>query len=145
MGRQPFQDEASLKRFPAKAGPGLDPGWKPVRVKKTRQIMKLKPRFDSIETEKASRGCLVARVFPARIVPELSACTFSATLSRRNGSDEIRPPPVRRALDLECPLADAVRLVPKSELERARLIREARAIYQSIFPDTEAPKQPKRG
>lgn len=27
-----------------------------------------------------------------------------------------------------------VRLVPKSELERLRLIREARAIYDSIFP-----------
>jgi hypothetical protein len=29
---------------------------------------------------------------------------------------------------------DVVRFVPKSELERARLIREARAIYDSIFP-----------
>src|SRR5713101_8983289 len=42
-----------LKRFPAKACPGLDPGWRPVRVKKTRQIKNLEPRFDSIETEKA--------------------------------------------------------------------------------------------
>jgi hypothetical protein len=39
--------------FRAKACPGLDPGWKPVRVKKTRQIKKLEPRFDSIETEQA--------------------------------------------------------------------------------------------
>jgi hypothetical protein len=31
----------------------LDPGWKPVRIKKTRQIRNLEPRFDSIETEKA--------------------------------------------------------------------------------------------
>jgi hypothetical protein len=28
--------------------------------------------------------------------------------------------------------------VPKSELERVRLIREARAIYDSIFPPTDA-------
>ena len=28
--------------------------------------------------------------------------------------------------------------VPKSELERIRLIREARAIYDSIFPPTDA-------
>jgi len=28
--------------------------------------------------------------------------------------------------------------VPKSELERVRLIREARAIYDSIFPQTDA-------
>jgi hypothetical protein len=27
-------------------------GWRPVRVKKTRQIRNLDPRFDSIETEK---------------------------------------------------------------------------------------------
>jgi hypothetical protein len=36
---------AGLKRFQAK--------WAPVRVKKTRQIKNLEPRFDSIETEKA--------------------------------------------------------------------------------------------
>ena len=36
---------ASLERFEAK--------WRPVRVKKTRQIKNLAPRFDSIETEKA--------------------------------------------------------------------------------------------
>jgi hypothetical protein len=35
----------SLKRFQAK--------WTPVRVKKTRQIKNLEPRFDSIETEEA--------------------------------------------------------------------------------------------
>jgi arsenate reductase len=39
-----------LERFRAKACPGLDPGWLPVRVKKTRQINNLEPRFDSIET-----------------------------------------------------------------------------------------------
>src|SRR5882672_2987921 len=33
--------------------------WRPVRVKKTRQIKNLEPRFDSIETEKA----LAARFF----------------------------------------------------------------------------------
>ena len=33
-----------LERFQAK--------WKPVRVKKTRQIKNLEPRFDSIETER---------------------------------------------------------------------------------------------
>ncbi|WP_448032115.1 hypothetical protein [Bradyrhizobium liaoningense] len=31
-------------------------------------------------------------------------------------------------------MGEIVRFVPKSELERARLIREARAIYDSIFP-----------
>jgi hypothetical protein len=30
-----------------------------------------------------------------------------------------------------------IRFIPKSELERARLIREARAIYDSIFPPTD--------
>jgi hypothetical protein len=31
-------------------------------------------------------------------------------------------------------VGDIVRFIPKSELERARLIAEARAIYDSIFP-----------
>ena len=34
-------------------------------------------------------------------------------------------------------MGDIVRFVPKSELERARLIAEARAIYDSIFPPAE--------
>jgi hypothetical protein len=34
-------------------------------------------------------------------------------------------------------MGDIVRLVPKSELERIRLIREARAIYDSVFPPTD--------
>ncbi|MET3907010.1 hypothetical protein ABID59_001341 [Bradyrhizobium sp. S3.3.6] len=37
-------------------------------------------------------------------------------------------------------MGEIVRLIPKSELERARLIREARAIYDSIFPPS-APDQ----
>ena len=35
------------------------------------------------------------------------------------------------------PMGDIVQLVLKSELERMRLIREARAIYDSIFPQTD--------
>lgn len=31
-------------------------------------------------------------------------------------------------------MGEIVRFIPNSELERARLIREARAIYDSIFP-----------
>ena len=31
-------------------------------------------------------------------------------------------------------MGEVIRFVPKSELERARLIREARSIYESIFP-----------
>ena len=31
-------------------------------------------------------------------------------------------------------MGEVVRIIPNSELERARLIREARAIYDSIFP-----------
>jgi hypothetical protein len=34
----------------------------------------------------------------------------------------------------EPPMGEVVRFVPKSELERARLIREARANYERIFP-----------
>ena len=35
-------------------------------------------------------------------------------------------------------MGEIVELVSKSELERLRLIREARAIYDSIFPATDA-------
>ena len=35
-------------------------------------------------------------------------------------------------------MGEIVEFVTKSELERLRLIREARAIYDSIFPPTEA-------
>jgi hypothetical protein len=35
-------------------------------------------------------------------------------------------------------MGEVIRFIPKAELERARLIREARAIYESIFPP-EAP------
>jgi hypothetical protein len=31
-------------------------------------------------------------------------------------------------------MGEVIRFIPKSELERARLVREARAIYESIFP-----------
>jgi hypothetical protein len=41
----PLKPGPTLERFQAK--------WKPVRVKKTRQIKNLEPCFDSIETEKA--------------------------------------------------------------------------------------------
>ena len=35
-------------------------------------------------------------------------------------------------------MGEIMEFIPKSELERARLIREARAIYDSIFPPTDA-------
>ena len=39
-------------------------------------------------------------------------------------------------------MSDVVRFVPKSELERARLIAEARAIYDSIFPPAAPDRAP---
>jgi tRNA threonylcarbamoyladenosine modification (KEOPS) complex Pcc1 subunit len=35
-------------------------------------------------------------------------------------------------------MSEFVQFVPKSELERIKLIREARAIYESVFPSTDA-------
>lgn len=43
------------------------------------------------------------------------------------------------------PVGDIIRFVPKSELERARLIREARAIYDSIFPPAAPDRPPQDG
>jgi len=34
-------------------------------------------------------------------------------------------------------MGEVVRFIPKSERERARLVREARAIYDSIFPPSD--------
>ncbi len=34
-------------------------------------------------------------------------------------------------------MGDVIEFIPKSEFERIRLIREARAIYDSIFPPTD--------
>lgn len=42
-------------------------------------------------------------------------------------------------------MGDIVRFIPKSELERARLIREARAIYDSIFPPAAPDRAPQGG
>ena len=39
-------------------------------------------------------------------------------------------------------MGEIVRFIPKSELERARLIQEARAIYDSIFPPSAANEVP---
>ena len=39
---------------------------------------------------------------------------------------------------LEAHVGEVIRFVQKSELERARLVREARAIYDSIFPPADA-------
>jgi hypothetical protein len=44
-------------------------------------------------------------------------------------------------------MGEVIRFVPKSELERIRLIREARAIYDSIFPPGNSvaePRQPQK-
>ena len=38
-------------------------------------------------------------------------------------------------------MCEVIRFVPKSERERARLIREARAIYDSIFPPAAVSEQ----
>jgi hypothetical protein len=40
-------------------------------------------------------------------------------------------------------MGDVIQFIPKSERERIRLIREARAIYDSIFPSNEPEISPK--
>jgi len=39
-------------------------------------------------------------------------------------------------------MGEIVRFIPKSELERARIIREARAIYDRIFPPADQVSEP---
>ena len=38
------------------------------------------------------------------------------------------------ALQLEANMGHVIRFIPKAERERLRLIREARAMYDSVFP-----------
>ena len=38
-------------------------------------------------------------------------------------------------------MGEVIRFVPKSERERARLIREARAIYDSVFPPSDSVRE----
>jgi hypothetical protein len=40
-------------------------------------------------------------------------------------------------------MGEVVRLTSKSELERIRLIKEARAIYESIFPPAKPVSEPR--
>jgi hypothetical protein len=42
-------------------------------------------------------------------------------------------------------MGEIIRFAPKSERERARLIREARAIYDSIFPPADPVSEPQEG
>ena len=42
-------------------------------------------------------------------------------------------------------VGDVVKFVSKSELEQARLIREARAIYDSIFPSSDSVRDDREG
>ena len=39
-------------------------------------------------------------------------------------------------------MGEVVRFVPKAELERNRLIREARAMYDSVFPSVDPVRTP---
>jgi hypothetical protein len=43
---------------------------------------------------------------------------------------------------MERKMGEVVRFVPKAELERIRLIREARAMYESVFPSAEPARTP---
>jgi hypothetical protein len=40
-------------------------------------------------------------------------------------------------------MGEVIRLIPKPDLERARLIREARANYERIFPPADSVSEPR--
>jgi hypothetical protein len=42
-------------------------------------------------------------------------------------------------------MGEVVQFIPKRDLDRARLIQEARAIYESIFPTEKGPAGLQRG
>jgi hypothetical protein len=45
---------------------------------------------------------------------------------------------------LESKMGEVVQFIPKHDLERARLIQEARAIYEGIFPTKNGPASEQR-
>jgi hypothetical protein len=49
-----------------------------------------------------------------------------------------KTPPERGTLQLEANMGEVIRFVSKAERERLRLIREARATYNSVFPSSES-------
>jgi hypothetical protein len=49
-----------------------------------------------------------------------------------------KKPPERGTLQSEANMGEVIRFIPKAERERLRLIREARAMYESVFPPSES-------
>ena len=42
-------------------------------------------------------------------------------------------------------MAEIIQFIPKRDLDRARLVQEARAIYESVFPTEKGPTGLQRG
>lgn len=66
-------------------------------------------------------GCL-----PVSLPVEPDFSPHVPTMTRRN-----------TALTLEANMGEVIRFIPKAERERLRLIREARAMYDSVFPSSD--------
>ena len=64
------------------------------------------------------------------ICPEIPSCDGR----RSSNAEDLKPPVPPNFPALERLMGEVVQFIPKSELVRARLIREARAMYESIFP-----------
>jgi hypothetical protein len=50
-------------------------------------------------------------------------------------------PPQRGTLQQEANMGKVIQFIPKAERERIRLIREARARYESVFPSSDSVKE----
>src|SRR5712672_901790 len=129
-----ISDGRRPERFQAKACPGLDPGWKPVRVKKTRQIRNLEPRFDSIETEK---GLAKKQSWRTTDGPPRSTAVPDAWLSRRDrifpkrGSRRRagrhgRPAPGGRGSGISAPSPARPETIPVRRKDRRRAVHARR-------------------
>ncbi len=83
--------------------------------------------------------------FPAQaeaVTPDSSGGRRLTTGSARLAQTSLRGGREWRNLIQGAHVGEIVRFIPKSELERARLIREARAIYDGIFPPGYALPEP---
>jgi hypothetical protein len=81
----------SLERFRAKACPGLDPGWPPVRVKKTRQNKKQEAPFRFNRNGKGSRTVTEATMADTPEIEPLILCPDCKLEMRLFGTESESP------------------------------------------------------
>lgn len=77
---------------------------------------------------------------PVRAFHDLEGCLPISPPAGARSSPHLpaETPQERGTLQSEANMGEVVRFIPKAERERLRLIREARAMYDSVFPPSDS-------